>query len=44
MTSNLSFYSKDEATNINDDITNTDAFKSFKYKANFLGKTVAQPG
>ena len=29
----LLFYSKDEATNFNNDIENTDGFKSFKYKA-----------
>ena len=33
--------SKDEATRFNTDI-NTDAFKSFKYKAKLLGNTVAQ--
>ena len=27
------FYSKDEATNFNSDIENTDDLKSFKYKA-----------
>ena len=29
----LWFYSKEEATSCNDDIVNSDAFKSFKYKA-----------
>ena len=29
----LWFYSKDEATDFNADIVNTDNFKSFKYKA-----------
>ena len=28
--------SRDEATNFNADIANTDQFKFFKYKANFL--------
>ena len=37
------FYSKDEATNSNNNIANTDNFKSFKYKAELLGNTVAQP-
>ena len=30
-TASLSFYSKDEATNLNNNIENTDDFKSFKY-------------
>ena len=30
-TASLSFYSKDEATNFNNNIENTDDFKSFKY-------------
>ena len=36
------FYSKDEATNFNDHIKNTDTLKSYKYKAKLLGNTVAQ--
>ena len=36
-------YSKDEAINFNNDIENTDDFKSFEYKAKLLGKAVAQP-
>ena len=32
-TGSLWFYSKDEATNFNVDIGNTDNFKSFNYKA-----------
>ena len=36
-------YSKDESTNFNNDIENTDDFKSFEYKAKLLGKAVAQP-
>ena len=32
------FYSKDEATNFHNDITNDYAFKSFEYKAKLLGK------
>ena len=42
-TGSLWFYSKDEATNFNNNIVNTDNFKSFKYKAKLLGNTVAQP-
>ena len=38
----LSFYSKDEATNFNAYIANTDNFKSFKYKAKLLGNTVVE--
>ena len=33
------FYSKDEAINFNADITNTDNFKSFKYKTKLLGNS-----
>ena len=43
-TGSLWFCSKNEATNFGADIANTDNFKSFKYKAKFLGNTVAQPG
>ena len=43
-TGSLWFYSKNEATNFDADIANTDNFKSFKYKAKLLGNTVAQPG
>ena len=39
----LWFYVKDEATNFNNDIENTDKFESFKYKAKLLENTVAQP-
>ena len=39
----LWFYSKDEATNFNNNIGNTYKFKSFEYKAKVLGSTVAQP-
>ena len=35
------FYSKDEATNFNADIANTNNFKSFKCKAKLLGNTEA---
>ena len=42
-TVSLLFYSKDEATNFNDDIANTNAFKSFKCKTKLLGNTVVQP-
>ena len=37
------FYSKDEATNFDADIANTDEFKFFKYKTKLLGNTVVQP-
>ena len=36
-TGGLWFYSKDEAPNFDNDITNTDDFKSFKYKAKVSG-------
>ena len=39
----LWFYSKDEATNFDVNITNTDTFKSFKHKANVMGDIVAKP-
>ena len=39
----LWFYSKDEAANFNNNISNTNNFKSFECKTKFLGKTVAQP-
>ena len=39
----LWFYSKDETTNFNAVIANTDYFKSFKYKDKFLENTLAQP-
>ena len=42
-TGSLWFYSKDEVTNFNEDISNDSNFKSFKYMAKFLGNTVAQP-
>ena len=38
----LWFYSKDEATDFNNNIANTDDFKSFKCKAKLLGNTEAQ--
>ena len=38
----LWFHSKDEATNFNADIANTDNFKSFKYEVKLLGNTTAQ--
>ena len=42
-TESLQFYSKDESTNFNADIANSD-FKSFKYKANeLLGNAAVQP-
>ena len=39
----LWFYSKDEASNFDDDIANTDKFKSLKYKAKLWKNTVAPP-
>ena len=41
-TGRLSFYSKDEATSFNADITNINNFKSFMHKAKLLGNTDAQ--
>ena len=41
-TGSLWFYSKDEITNFNNDVENTDDFKCFKCKAKLLGNTVAQ--
>ena len=35
----LWFYSNDETIDFNADIANNNNFKSFKYKAKFLGKT-----
>ena len=42
-TGSLWFYSKDEATNFDNDIANTDNFKSFKYKTEWLENAPAQP-
>ena len=42
-TGSLRFYSKDETTNFNAGIANTNNLKSFKYKAKVLGKTEANP-
>ena len=42
-TRSLRFYSKNEATNFNAGIENTNAFKSFEYKVKLLGNTVVQP-
>ena len=42
-TGSLWFYSKDEAANNNNDIENTDDFKSFEYQAKFLGNTYRSP-
>ena len=39
----LWFYSKDKTTNFNDNITNTDDFKLFTYKAKLLENTEAHP-
>ena len=40
-TESLWFYSKEEATDFNADITNDNGFKSFMYKAKSLGITEA---
>ena len=40
-TGRLCLYSKDEASNFNVYIGNTNGFKSFKYKAKLSGKTKA---
>ena len=40
-TGSLWFYSKDEATNFNANMENSDNFLSFKYKAKLMGNTVA---
>ena len=42
-TRSLSFCSKDEATDFNEDIANTDDFKSFKYKVKLLENCKVQP-
>ena len=39
-TRSLCFYSKDEATNFNNDIENIDDFKSLKHNAKLLGNTI----
>ena len=41
ITGSFWFYSKDKATNFNADIDNINNFKSFNYKAELLGNTVA---
>ena len=41
-TGSLCFYSKDEATNFDNNIESTDNLKPFKYKARLLGNTVSQ--
>ena len=38
-TGSLWFYSKDEGTDFNNNIENTDTFKSFNYRAKLLGNT-----
>ena len=43
MTGILSFYSEDEATNVNANIVNNNDFKSFKCKTKLVEKRVAQP-
>ena len=39
----LWFYSKDDAADFNNNIENTNDFKSFMYKAKLLGNIFAQP-
>ena len=41
ITGSVWFYTKDESTNFNNYVTNTDNFKSFKHKAKLFGNTVA---
>ena len=41
-TGSLWLYSKNEPTDFNNNIADTDNFKSFKHKAKLLGNTVAQ--
>ena len=43
ITGSFWFYSKDEATDLNNNIASTDDFTSFKYKAKLLGSTEAHP-
>ena len=43
-TGSLWFYSKDEATDFNKNIANTDDFKSLDYKTKLLGNTVGANG
>ena len=40
-TRSLLFYSKDEATNFNNDIADTTDFKALKYKTKIMGETEA---
>ena len=42
-TNSLRFYCKDEVTTLNANITNTNDFKSFKYKAKLFRNRFAQP-
>ena len=37
------FYSKDDETNVNNDIDNNNKYKFFEYKIKILENTVAQP-
>ena len=41
-TESLWFYFEDEASNFNNDIENTNGFKSFNYNAKLLGNTFVQ--
>ena len=41
-TGSLWFYSKDEVTNFNTDIANTNNFKSSKYKVKLLGSNLSR--
>lgn len=42
-TCSLWFYFEDEVIKFNANITNTDGFKSFMYKAKIIKKIIAQP-
>ena len=43
MTGSLWFFSKDEASNLNNNIVNTNNFKHFEYWAKLFGNRVTQP-
>lgn len=44
MIGSLWLYSEDEATNFNNDIGNTENFKSFKYRTEILGDSASALG
>ena len=43
MTGSLWFFSKDEASNLNNNIVNTNNFKHFEYRVKLFGNIVTQP-